>query len=178
MDKIEESFLFNLEQVLEILLREIRDNLKKKTFDSGQLLDLYVRLIEQHFEKVTLGYGYNHPRIIEKLIYLGLLLHKFKKTEQEKKIIAKIDELNKKYLEFNKKFFKLKKKEKNLMGPDEYQLCKEIHDLENDLFSYSSSHLMGVKYILSQEITKKEWDSFIKKIDYCKGIEYKTVSRF
>jgi hypothetical protein len=86
--------------------------------------------------------------------------------------------LNKKYLEFNKKFFELKKKEKNLMGPDEYQLCKEIHDLENELFSYSSSHLMGVKYILSQEITKKEWDSFIKKIDYCKDIEYKTVSRF
>lgn len=84
VDKIEESFLFNLEQVLEILLREIRDNLKKKTFDSGQLLDLYVRLIEQHFEKVTLGYGYNHPRIIEKLIYLGLLLHKFKKPNKKK----------------------------------------------------------------------------------------------
>jgi len=181
VDKVEESFLFNLEQVLEILLRETRDNLKKRTFDIGQLLDLYVRLIEQHFGKATLGYGYNHPRIIEKLIYLGLLLHKFKKTEQEKKIITKIDELNKKYLEFNKKFFELEKKEKkekNLMGPDEYQLCKEIHDLENDLFLYSSSHLMGVKYILSQEITKKEWDSFIKKIDYCKGIEYKTVSRF
>lgn len=138
-DKVEESFLFNLEQVLEILLREIRDNLKNKIFDVGQLLDLYVRLIEQHFEKATLGYGYNHPRIIEKLVYLGLLLHKYKKTEQEKNIITKIDELNKKYLEFNKKFFELKKKEKNLMGPDEYQLCKEIHDLENDLFSYNSS---------------------------------------
>lgn len=176
--KVKESFLFNLEQVLEILLREIRNNFKNKIFDIEQLVDLYVRLIEQHFEKATLGYGYNHPRIIEKLVYLGLLLHKYKKTEQEKNIVAKIDELNKKYLEFNKKFFELKKKEKNLMGPDEYQLCKEIHDLENELFSYSSSHLMGVKYILSQEITKKEWDSFIKKIDYCKDIEYKTVSRF
>ena len=29
-DKVEESFLFKLEQVLEILLREIRDNLKVK----------------------------------------------------------------------------------------------------------------------------------------------------
>jgi len=151
VDKVEESFLFNLEQVLEILLRETRDNLRKRIFDITQLLDLYVSLIEQHFEKATLGYGYNHPRIIEKLIYLGLLLHKFKKTKQEKKIISKIDELNKKYLEINKNFFGLKKKQKNLMGPDEYQLCKEIHDLENDLFSYSSSHLMGVKYILSQE---------------------------
>ena len=111
-DKVEESFLFNLEQVLEILLREIRDNLKNKIFDVGQLLDLYVRLTEQHFEKATLGYGYNHPRIIEKLVYLGLLLHKYKKIKQEKNIIVKIDELNKKYLELNKKFFKLKGKEK------------------------------------------------------------------
>lgn len=111
-DKVEESFLFNLEQVLEILLREIRDNLKNKIFDVGQLLDLYVRLTEQHFEKATLGYGYNHPRIIEKLVYLGLLLHKYKKIKQEKNIIVKIDELNKKYLELNKKFFELKGKEK------------------------------------------------------------------
>ena len=112
IDKVEESFLFNLEQVLEILLREIRDNLKNKIFDVGQLLDLYVRLTEQHFEKATLGYGYNHPRIIEKLVYLGLLLHKYKKIKQEKNIIVKIDELNKKYLELNKKFFELKGKEK------------------------------------------------------------------
>lgn len=103
-DKVEKSFLFNLEQALEILLREIRDNLKNKVFDVGHLIDLYVRLIEQHFEKVTPGYGYNHPRIIEKLVYLELLLHKYKKTEQEKNVVAKIDELNKKYLEFNKKF--------------------------------------------------------------------------
>lgn len=177
-DKVEKSFLFNLEQILEILLREIRDNFKNKIFDVGQLLDLYVRLIEQHFEKATLGYGYNHPRIIKKLVYLGLLLHKYKKTEQEKDIIAKIDELNKKYLEFNKEFFELKRKKENLMGPDEFQLRKEIHDLKNDLFSYNSSHLMNMKYILKQEITKNEWDSFIKKINHCKGVEYKTVYKF
>jgi len=177
-DKVDESFLFNFEQVLEILLREIRDNFKNKIFDVGHLIDLYVRLIEQHFEKATLGYGYNHPRIIEKLVYLGLLLHKYKKTYQEKNVIVKIDELNKKYLEFNKEFFELKRKKENLMGPDEFQLCKEIHDLENDLFSYNSSHLMDVKYILKQEITKDEWDSFVKKINHCKNIEYKTVSKF
>jgi hypothetical protein len=177
-DKVDESFLFNFEQVLEILLREIRDNFKHKIFDVGHLIDLYVRLIEQHFEKATLGYGYNHPRIIEKLVYLGLLLHKYKKTYQEKNVIVKIDELNKKYLEFNKEFFELKRKKENLMGPDEFQLCKEIYDLENDLFSYNSSHLMAVKYILKQEITKDEWDSFVKKINHCKNIEYKTVSKF
>lgn len=169
-DKVDESFLFNLEQVLEILLREIRDNFKDKIFDVGHLVALYVGLIEQHFEKATLGYGYNHPRIIEKLVYLGLLLHKYKKTDQEANIIAKINELNKKYLEFNKEFFELKKKKENLMGPNEFQLCKEIHDLENDLFSHNNSHLMDVKYILKQEITKDEWDSFIKKINHCKDI--------
>lgn len=173
-DKVDESFLFNLEQVLEILLREIRDNFKNKIFNVGYLTDLYVRLIEQHFEKATLGYGFNHPRIIEKLVYLGLLLHKYKKTDQEKNIIAKIDELNKKYLTFNKEFFKLKRKKQNLMGPDKFQFCKEIHDLENNLFLYSSSHLMNMEYILRQEITKDEWNNFIKKIKYCKGIKYKT----
>jgi len=177
-EKIEESFLFNLEQALEILLREIRDNLKDEIFDVGHQIDLYVRLIEQHFEKATLGYGYNHPRIIEKLVYLGLLLHKYKKDSQETNIVVKIDELNKKYLEFNKNFFELKRKEENLMGPDEFQLCKEIHDLENDLFSYNNSHLMDMKNILKQEITKDDWDGFIKKINHCKDVEYKTVHKF
>lgn len=177
-EKVDKSFLFNLEQVLEILLREIRDNLKDKTFEIGQLLDLYVRLIEQHFEKATLGYGYNHPRIVEKLVYLGLLMNKYKQTDQEKDVLAKIDELNKKYLALNKDFLNLKRKEEGLMGSNEFQLCKEIHDLENDLFSYNNSHLMNMKYILKQEITREIWDSFIKKINHCKGIEYKTVRSF
>ena len=142
------------------------------------MLDLYVRLIEQHFEKATLGYGYNHPRIIEKLMYLGLLMNKYKQTDQEKDILAKIDGLNKKYLELNMDFLDLKRKEEGLMGPDEFQLCKEIHDLENDLFSYNNSHLMDMKYILKQEITKEVWDSFVKKINHCKDIEYKTVRSF
>lgn len=177
-DKIEESFLFNLEQVLEILLREISYNLKHGAFDIEYLIDLYVRLIEQHFEKVTIGYEYIHPRVVEKLVYLGLFLHKYKRTDQEEGIITKIDELNKKYLEFNKEYFELKRKEENLMGPDEFQLCKEIHDLENDLFSYSNSPLMGIKYILKEEITKDEWLGFTKKINYCKNIEYKTEHIF
>ena len=177
-DKVEESFLFNLEQSLEILLREISRNLKNKEFDTEYLIELYARLIYQHFEKVALGYGYNHPRVIEKLVYLGLLLNKHKRTEQERSIIAKIDELNKKYVELNKELFELKKKEKNLMGPDEYQLCKELHDLENDLFSYNSGRLMDIKSILKEEITKKEWDDFKKKINHCKDIQYETRSIF
>ncbi|MDZ7798671.1 MAG: hypothetical protein U5L76_03580 [Patescibacteria group bacterium] len=177
-DKVEESFLFNLEQVSEILLREISHNLKNKKFDIEYLIELYARLINQHFEKVTLGYGYNHPRVLEKLVYLGLLLNKHKRTEQEKNIIAKIDELNKRYLEINKEFFELKKKKKNLMGSDEYQFCKELHDLENDLFSYSSGRLMDIKSILKEEITRDTWYDFKKKINYCKNVEYKTIHSF
>jgi hypothetical protein len=33
---------------------------------------------------------------------------------------------------------------------------------------------MDIKYILKEEITKDEWDSFIKKIKHCKNIKYKT----
>ncbi|MDD5688665.1 MAG: hypothetical protein PHQ76_00085 [Caldisericia bacterium] len=177
-DKVEESFLFNLEQILEILLREISNNLKHKIFDVGQLIDLYVELIEQHFEKATLGYGYNHPRIIKKLVYLGLFLHKYKIIDRGKSVIIKINELNKKYLELNKEYFKLKRKRKNLMGPDKFQLCGEIYELENDLFSHGNNCLMDIKYILKRDITKDEWDGFIKKIEYCKNIEYKTRCAF
>jgi len=103
---------------------------------------------------------------------LGLLLHKYKKTDQEKNVISKIDELNKKYLELNKEFFKLKSKKRNLMGPDKFQLCKEIHDLERDLFSYSNSHLMAIMNILREEITQDEWKDFIEQIEFCKDVEY------
>ncbi|MDD3607859.1 MAG: hypothetical protein PHQ20_03635, partial [Candidatus Moranbacteria bacterium] len=125
-EKVEESFLFNLEQVQECLLHEIHGNLKEEV-DSKQIIDLYIRLVQQHFEKVSVGHGYNHPRVIEKLIHLGLILTKHELDTTE--IIELVEDLNKKYLELNKEYFDLKQKTPNLMGPDEYQLCKEIHDL-------------------------------------------------
>lgn len=175
-DKVDNSFLFNLEQIQELLLKEIRDNLSEKVFDIENTLGLYIRLVQQHLEKVSLGYGYNHPRVIEKLIYLGLILHKYKKNVDS--IVNLIDELNTKYLVLNKEYFELKKKEPNLMGPDEYWLCKEMHDLENDLFSYNSGVVMDIKLILKQEITKEIWDEFRSKIKSCEGVEYKTIQRF
>jgi hypothetical protein len=75
-DKVDQSFIFNLEQVQELLLNEINGNLEEKV-DCTQIIDLYVRLVQQHFEKVSVGYGYNHPRVIEKLIHLGLILTKY-----------------------------------------------------------------------------------------------------
>jgi hypothetical protein len=171
-EKVEESFLFNLEQIQETLLREIDSNLTDKAFDTKQIIDLYIRLVQQHFEKVSVGYGYNHPRVIEKLICLGLIMTKHNLDTSE--IIKLIDELNKKYLVLNKEYFELKAREPNLMGPDEYQLCKEIHDLENDLFSYNSGMRMGIKAFLSSEINKDIWDRFIGLIKYSEGIEYQT----
>ena len=175
-EKVDESFIFNLEQVQEILLREINENLKEKVFDVKGVSDLFIRLVKQHFEKVSVGYGYNHPRVIEKLICLGLVLNKYKVDVTD--ILKLIDQLNAKYLELNKEYFELKKKEPNLMGPDEYQLCKEIHDLENDLFSYNNGMGMGIKQILKQEIDKIIWNNFIGKIKHCEGVEYKTVPKF
>lgn len=174
-DKVDESFLFNLEQVQELLLNEINGNLSEK-IDSTQVIDLYIRLVQQHFEKVSVGYGYNHPRVIEKFIHLGLILTKYDLDTTE--LVKLIDDLNKKYLELNKEYFDLKSKTPNLMGPDEYQLCKEIHDLENDLFSYNSGMAMGIKQLLRQEITKDIWDRFIAQIKYCEGIEYTTIRSF
>ncbi len=175
-EKVEDSFLFNLEQVEETLLREIAGNLEEKVFEVQNVTKLYIRLVQQHFEKVSVGYGYNHPRVIEKLIYLGLILTKYNIDTTE--LIKLIDELNKKYLVLNKEYFELKSKEPNLMGPNEYQLCKEIDDLKNDLFSYNSGMMMDIKDLLKNEITKEIWDSFIGQIKYCEGIEYVTVSRF
>ena len=175
-EKVDGSFLFNLEKVQETLLREIRDNLSEKVFDVGNVIGLYVRLVQQHFDKVSLGYGYNHPRVIEKLLHLGLILHKYKKNTD--KLVELIESLNAKYLILNKEYFDLRKKESNLMGPNEYQLCKEIHDLGEDLFSYNSGVIMDIKQILKEEITKEMWDEFRSKIKSCEGVEYKTVRRF
>ena len=175
-DKVDKSFLFNLEQIQETLLREIDRNLTKKIFNTKDAINLYVQLVKQHFEKASVGYGYNHPRIIEKLIHLGLILTKHK--QDTKDIATLIDELNKKYLVLNKEYFEMKSKKPNLMDPDKYQLCKEISDLKNDLFSYNSGMVMGTKELLKQKIDKEVFNQFISQIEYCKGIEYTTISRF
>jgi len=175
-EKVNESFLFNLEKVQEILLREINDNLQEKIFDITEVVDLFIRLTKQHFEKVSIGYGYNHPRVIEKLVCLGLILDKYEVNVDD--LVQLIEQLNAKYLELNKEHLALKKKEPNLMGPDEYQLCEEINNLRNDLFSYNSGMEMGIKLILKQEINNDVWTKFISKIKYCEGVEYKTVTKF
>lgn len=175
IEKVDESFLLNLEQIQETLLQEINTNLTEKVFEIKSAIELYIYLIKSHFNKANLGYGYNHPRIVQKLIPLGLILAKHNiKTIG---IIKLIEKLNQEYLVLNKEHFELKLKEPNLMGPNEYQLCKEIHDFENDLFSYNSVR-MGIQEFLASEINKSIWDKFISQIKYCEGIKYTTKHNF
>ncbi len=174
-EHVDESFLFNLEQIQETLLLELNNNLNNKVFEVKPAIELYIQLVKNHFSKAKLGYGYNHPRIINKLLPLGLILTKYKiKTNG---IIKLIENMNQQYLVLNKEHFELKAKEPMLMGPDEYQLCKEIHDLENDIFSYNSVR-MGIIELLASEVTKTIWDKFIGQIEYCRGVRYTTTPRF
>lgn len=170
---VDSSHLFNLEEIQETLLSEISGNLENERFKQDRVISLYIELVKQHFEIVSLGHGYNHPRVIEKLIFLGLILQKHNKSTDE--IVALIEMLNARYLHLNKDHFKMKEEIPNLMGPNKHQLCLEIHELEDFLFSYRSSMGHGAKAIIRSEITREVWDAFIPKIQYCKGIEYETV---
>lgn len=165
IESVESSHLPNLERVLEILLKEVRDNLKKTIFSIDEPVGLYIKLIERHFKKTILGHGYNHPRIIVKLVYLGLLLNKYEKNDQGNIIISKIVKLNKKYLKLNKTFFEKKKVTPNLMGPSKKQLCKEINDLKEAFFS-GSVVSRDINYLL-KDIQRADWNNFVGKIKYC-----------
>ena len=147
---------------------------KEKIFNIDYIIELYIKLIEQHFNKSTIWYWFNHPRIIVKLIYLDLLLTKLNFSSSEN-VLLKIEELNNKYLEFNKEFFKKKEEIENSMWPDKYQLCKEIHNLEKDLFSYNSHSFDRILNILRWEINKEDWDNYISKVEHCKNVKYTTT---
>lgn len=161
-DKVNGSSLYNLDEVLAILLTEICDSLKKNITEIERPVNLYVNLIEQHLEKVIDDDGYYRPKIILKLVYLSLLLHKYNRTNHESKILSKIDQLNEKYLSL-KKILGLNKEKSGLVEKDEFQLCKEIDNLENRLF-FSINNIADLESILRQEITKDDWDNFIKQI--------------
>jgi len=175
VEKVEDSYLFNLNLVLEIIFDEIYNNIVEKKFDNNYLIELYIDLIEKHFSKSSIWYWYNHPRIIVKMVYLGLLLFKFNDIKNTDNIILQMDTLNKKYLELNKDFLKKKEEIENLMWPDKYQFCEELHELQKDLFSYNFHWFDRIMIILRKEISKNEWDMFYKKIDFCKNITYSTT---
>jgi hypothetical protein len=176
VESVDSSHLFNLEIVQETLIREVSSNLDERVFDPKFATELYIQLVRNHFDKVSLGHGYNHPRVIKKLVYLGLLFEKYGKDTSE--LVGLIDNLNKRYIILNQDYWKMKKEHPTLSGPDMHQLCLELHELENDLFSYNRYVNHGTKIILKQEITKEVWDKFMSKIEWCKDIKYETRSSF
>jgi len=176
VESVDNSHLFNLERIQETLVNEVRNNLNEQVFDSKFAIELYIQLVKNHFDKVSLGHGYNHPRIIKKLVYLGLLFQKCGKDTAE--LVALIDNLNKRYIILNQDHWKMKGNHPTLSGPDMHQLCKELHELETDLFSYNRIVNHGAKMILRHEITQEIWDEFVAKIKWCEGVEYTTVSSF
>lgn len=176
VEGVDSSHLFNLELVQATLINEVRNNFNEQVFDPKFAIELYVQLVKNHFDKVSLGHGYNHPRVIKKLVYLGLLLQKHGNDTAE--LVSLIDSLNKRYIILNQDFWKMKEEHPTLSGPTMHQLCAELHELENDLFSYNRHVNHGAKMILKQEITQEIWDEFVAKIQWCNGIEYETRSSF
>lgn len=176
VESVESSHLFNLERVQETLINEIRNNLGEQFFDPKLSIELYIQLVKNHFDKVSLGHGYNHPRVIKKLVYLGLLFQKYDRDTTE--LVELIDSLNKRYIILNQDFWKMKEEHPTLSGPTVQQLCAELHELENDLFSYNRCTNHGAKMILKHEITQEVWDEFVAKIEWCKDIKYETRSSF
>lgn len=173
-ETIEKDYSIELENLLRFLIWEILVNLKNKIKLelNTNIINLYVDIIENLFNKTKDTYGFGLPRATSKLIPLGVILNKYK-HKSEQKIIDKINELNNKYLEKNKKAWEeeIKQFGKKVSRPDEYELCLEISDMGDEIFS--SSHVRSdIKEILNKNITRKEWDNFISKISYCKDIKY------
>ncbi|MFM2340117.1 MAG: hypothetical protein RLZZ360_753 [Candidatus Parcubacteria bacterium] len=176
VESVDSSHLFNLEIVQETLISEVSSNLDEQVFDPKFATELYIQLVKNYFDKVSLGHGYNHPRVIKKLVYLGLLFQKYCKDTVE--LVELIDNLNKRYIILNQDYWKMKKEHPTLSGPTMHQLCLELHELENDLFSYNRNVNHGAKMILKHEITQEIWDEFVAKIEWCKDIKYETRSSF
>jgi hypothetical protein len=176
VESVDSSTLFNLSNIQETLIWNISSNLSEQVFDPKFAIELYVQLVKNHFDKVSLGNGYNHPRVIIKLVYLGLLLQKHGKDTTQ--LLALIEDLNKRYLLLNQDYLKMKEKMPNLVGPNMHQLCRELHELENDLFSYNSYINHGPRMIIKEEITQETWDDFVSQIKWCKDVKYKSVSSF
>ncbi len=170
--QIEGYHSVELDSAFEIIIFEIIKNLKnsKRVDYITNIINQYIALIDNLFEKIEDSYGYERPRIIVKLVPLGVILDKYEhKCKQQ--ILDKIIELNDKYLEKYKAFWVLKE-EKNITGPSKHQVYEEISDLKNDIFALNGMR-HGINYLLNKEIKPKEWDVFVKKIIWPKSSEKK-----
>lgn len=174
VDSVEKYHSVELINLFQFFVCEIISNLKNETKKerANEIIDLYIELVCSLFEKVKDNYGFDLPRVAVKLIPLGVVLSKYN-HKFEQKIIENINELNDKYLVKNKDSWKIQREKfEKVTAPDEKQLCLEIDELKNEVFSQSSVRF-GIEEILSKEITKKNWQLFIEKIKCCKGVLYK-----
>lgn len=115
VDAVENSFLINFEKVMYILLDEINAACNNKRDSLDEIMKIYISLIKQHFEKCKDAYGYEQPRIIINLVSLGLLLQKYDRNTEVKKVIKEVILLNEAYLKNHEQYFKMKKEGENIL---------------------------------------------------------------
>lgn len=172
-DIVDNHYSVELTNLLRFLIWEIVVNLENKIkLDiTNNIIDIYIQIIDNLFGKVKDTYGFALPRVAVKLVPLGVILSKYN-HKYEQKVIEKINELNNKYLEKNKESWK-EEKEKfgKIYRPDKFQLCFEISELKDKVFSHSAARF-GIEEILNKEITEEQWQTFVNKIEYCKGVEF------
>lgn len=163
-----------LTNLLRFLIWEIVQNLENKIKPdlTNNIIDLYITIIDGLFGKVKDSYGFDLPRITVKLVPLGVVLSKYN-HKYEQKVLDKINDLNNRYLKKHEESWKeeIKKFGKRVTRPDEYHLCFEISELRDNVFSYNAVRF-DIEQILNKNITEKQWQTFIEKIEYCKNVEY------
>ncbi len=169
VDAVENSFLINFEKVMYILLDEINAACNNKRDSLDEIMKIYISLIKQHFEKCKDAYGYEQPRIIINLVSLGLLLQKYDRNTEVKKVIKEVILLNEAYLKNHEQYFKMKKEGENILWPEEGQLCIELNELREEILWKSSND--DIINLLKSEITKEIWNSFMEKMNLCKSID-------
>ncbi len=169
-NKNSDSFDPDLNDILSTLLEELTTHLDKNKKDhilnTEEAIEFIIRqyntLIDNQLKTIQLDpYGYNYPRVIAKLAYLGLVLQHYNRKE-EKQVIQTIEELIKQYIQEYKDSVK-----KQNISKYKLRLCEEI-----DSFKQKMNRFVAIQ--LRPEIaTTKAWEKFIKKIKPCKRYQSK-----
>jgi hypothetical protein len=168
-----------LGNLLRFLAFEILINLenKIKLNFTNTIIDLYIRTIDNLFQKAEDTHGFDLPRIIVELVPLGVILNKYKHP-YEQKIVDKIAELNDKYILKHKNEWEEEAKQYGKQTqPNDTWVCYEISELKDSVFSYSGVR-SDIEEILNKNITEKHWKNFVDKIDCCKGITFTKTRGF
>ena len=169
VDTIDNSSLINFKKVMYILLNEIDTACNNKRDCLDEIMKIYISLIKQYFEKCKDAYGYEQPRIIINLVSLGLLLQKYDRNTEVEKVIKEVILLNEAYLKNHEQYFKMKKEGKNILWPEEDQLCIKLNELWEKIFWKSTND--DIANLLKSKITKEIWHSFMEKMKLCKSID-------